>query len=324
MNINKIIIIGIMALLPFFFNSQEKKIIKWGDVLKGHTHNLMAERIASEVKQKSNGRIEIQVYQGGQLGGSKDQVQAVSYGTQQVTMESAGILSSFLPSISVFAAPYVWRDMTHVYSVFNGSIGKDFIEKLIASSNIRILGVTYYGTRHLTTANKLVKNVKDMSGFKLRVQQNDVAIAAAKAWGAVPTPINFNELYDALKLKIVDGQENPLPTIYNSKFYSVQKYLVLTGHTIDARFIMINETFWKSLSSGDQKILKDAIDSGIKWANEQIVKQEKELLAKLKSEGMFVVEPNINEFKKAITSSLPKKFESQWGIGMYEKIASYK
>ena len=115
---------------------------------------------------------------------------------------------------------------------------------------MRILGTTYYGTRHVTTTAKAVKSPADMVGFKLRVPENDVFKAMAEAWGAKPTPMNFGELYLALKQNVVDGQENPLPTIKSGKFDEVQKYLVLTGHIITPRLVVVNEAFWQRPDAG--------------------------------------------------------------------------
>ena len=113
---------------------------------------------------------------------------------------------------------------------------------------MRILGTTYYGTRHITTTSKEVKSPADMVGFKLRVPENDVFKAMAEAWGAKPTPMNFGELYLALKQNVVDGQENPLPTIKSGKFDEVQKYLVLSAHIITPRLVVVNEAFWQGLT----------------------------------------------------------------------------
>jgi len=206
----------------------------------------------------------------------------------------------------------------------NGPIGQDFNKQLIEKRGMRILGTTYYGIRQLTTTDKEVRSVKDMKGFKLRVPENEVFMAMAKSWGAKPTPMNFNELYLALKQHVVDGQENPLPTIDAAKFYEVQKYLVLTGHIITPRLVVINERFWEKLSPEDQKIVEAAVQHGIAWNNEQILSKEKALLEKFKEKGMIIIKPNVEEFREAVLKVVPKMFEKKWGKGMWEKIESVK
>jgi TRAP-type C4-dicarboxylate transport system substrate-binding protein len=189
---------------------------------------------------------------------------------------------------------------------------------------MRILGTTYYGTRHLTTSNKNVKAPADLAGFKLRVPENDVFKAMAEAWGARPTPMNFGELYLALKQGTVDGQENPLPTIKSGKFDEVQKYLVLTGHIITPRLVVVNDGFWKGLKPADQKLLQDAIDAGIQWQNAELASQEKALVESMRSGGMTVVPVDIEAFRKPVVDAVVPKFESRWGKGTYEKLQQIK
>ena len=223
--------------------------IRWGDVVGGtHPSVQMIDRIAAEAKEKSGGRIVIQSFAGGQLGGSRDMIDAVANGAQQMVTEGAANFGAWVPSISVVEAPYIWRDAAHLDKAMNGPIGGEFNDTLVKARGMRILGTTYYGTRHITTTSKEVKSPADMVGLKLRVPENDVFKAMAEAWGAKPTPMNFGELYLALKQGVVDGQENPLPTIKSGKFDEVQKYLVLSAHIITPRLVVINEAFWQGLS----------------------------------------------------------------------------
>ncbi len=222
--------------------------IRWGDVVPAsHPSVQMIERIAADVKAKSGGRIVIQAFPAGQLGGSRDMIDAVANGAQQIVTEGAANFGAWVPSISVVEAPYVWRDAAHLQKAMSGPVGQKFNETLVKARGMRILGTTYYGTRHITTTSKEVRSPADLAGFKLRVPENDVFKAMAEAWGAKPTPMNFGELYLALKQNVVDGQENPLPTIKSGKFDEVQKYLVLSGHIITPRLVVVNEAFWQGL-----------------------------------------------------------------------------
>jgi tripartite ATP-independent transporter DctP family solute receptor len=215
--------------------------IRWGDVVGGtHPSVQMIDRIAAEAKDKSGGRIVIQSFAGGQLGSSRDMIDAVANGVQQIVTEGAANFGAWVPSTSVVEATNIWRDAAHLDKAMNGPIGEQFNETLVKARGMRILGTTYYGTRHITTTAKAVKTPADMAGFKLRVPENDVFKAMAEAWGAKPTPMNFGELYLALKQGAVDGQENPLPTIKSGKFDEVQKCLVLSAHIITPRLVVVN------------------------------------------------------------------------------------
>jgi tripartite ATP-independent transporter DctP family solute receptor len=299
--------------------------LRWGDVVPAsHPSAQMIEKIAAEVKAKSGGRIVVQAFPGGQLGSSRDMIEAVANGTQQVVTEGAANFGAWVPAISVVESPYVWRDADHLVRAMSGPVGREFNNELVAKRGMRILGTTYYGTRHLTTTNKAVKTPADLVGFKLRVPENDVFKAMAEAWGAKPTPMNFGELYLALKQGTVDGQENPLPTIKAGKFDEVQKYLVLTGHIITPRLVVVNEGFWKKLQPADQKIIQDAVDAGIAWQNAELVKQEKALVETFKAAGVTVIPVDVDAFSKPVVSAVVPRFEGKWGKGTYEKLHDMK
>jgi len=319
-------IVALALAAAFASGAQAQTVtIRWGDVVPAtHPSVQMIERIAADVKAKSNGRIAIQAFPAGQLGGSRDMIDAVANGVQQIVTEGAANFGAWVPSISVVEAPYVWRDAAHLQKAMGGPVGQKFNETLVKARGMRILGTTYYGTRHITTTSKEVRSPADLVGFKLRVPENDVFKAMAEAWGAKPTPMNFGELYLALKQNVVDGQENPLPTIKSGKFDEVQKYLVLSGHIITPRLVVVNEAFWQGLAAADRKLLEDAIRAGIAWQDEELAKQEKSLVDTFKAAGMTVITPDANAFRAPVLAKVPKMFESKWGAGTFEAIQAIK
>jgi tripartite ATP-independent transporter DctP family solute receptor len=299
--------------------------LKWGDVLASdHPSVIMISKVAEIASAKSNGRIEIQGYSGGQLGGSRDMIEAVGMGTQDMVTEGAANFGQWVPSIGIVEAPYIWRGVDHLMAVMNGPIGQQMNQELINKRGIRILGTTYYGVRNVTTTEKKIQTVDDMKGFKIRVPENDIFMAMARSWGAKPTPMNFNELYLALRQKVVDGQENPSPTIDSAKFYEVQKYLILTGHIITPRLVVINEKTWQKLSQDDQRILMESVEEGIAYNNAEILKREKDLKAKFEKQGMTIITPNTDEFRNAVLDTVPAMFEKKWGKGLWNKIQAVK
>ncbi|HSB73614.1 MAG TPA: sialic acid TRAP transporter substrate-binding protein SiaP [Candidatus Methylomirabilis sp.] len=296
-------------------------IVRWGDVLAAdHIAVKMIDRIAKQASEKTQGRIQIQAYPSSQLGSSKEMIEAVVLGTQQMVTEGAANFGQWVPSISVIESPYVWRDAAHLSKVMSGPIGEDLSKQLIEKRGVRILGTTYYGVRQLTTTAKAVRTAADMKEFKLRVPENEVFLAMARAWGAKPTPMTFGELYLALRQNVVDGQENPLPTIDSGKFFEVQKYLVLTGHILTPRLVVINDKFWQGLPAADQKALSDAVAEGIAWNNQEIQAAERALVEKFKKAGMEVIQPDVESFRKPVLDTVPKMFEARWGKGLFERI----
>jgi TRAP-type transport system periplasmic protein len=298
-------------------------VIRWGELLAAtHPQVRMVERIAREVKEKSGGRIDIQLFPNGQLGSGKDMIESVSAGALQFTTDGAGALGAFLPQLSLIEAPYLWRDAAHLAKVAATPLFSRMNADLSARRGMRMLNVTYYGKRHLTTGTKNVRSPADMAGFKLRVPPVDVFQAMADAWGARATPIAFPELYLALSQGAVDGQENPLPTIQSGKFFEVQKFLVLTEHIITPRMVIVNDAFWNGLSTADRTLLEAAFGDGQKWQDAELLSQEASLVATLRGAGMTVVEPNLDEWRKPVLATVPARFESRWGKGNFEALGA--
>ena len=295
--------------------------IRWGESLAiSHPQVQMAERISKEVKEKTSGRIDIQIFPNSQLGSGKEMIEAVSAGALQMTTDGAGALSAFLPQLSVVEAPYLWRDAAHMSKAAGTPLYAKLNDDLTSRRNMRMLNITYYGKRHLTTGSKLVRTPADMAGFKLRVPPVDVFLAMAESWGARGTPIAFGELYLALSQGAVDGQENPLPTIQSGKLFEVQKYLVLTEHIITPRMIIVNESFWKGLKPADRDVLQAAFAAGAAWQDKELLSQEASLVNTFKTQGMTVIEPDLALWRKPVLDTVPKKFAEKWGKGTFESL----
>jgi TRAP-type C4-dicarboxylate transport system substrate-binding protein len=198
----------------------------------------------------------------------------------------------------------------------------EMTDELVARRGMRLLQVTYYGKRHLTTGAKEVRTPADMVGFKLRVPPVDVFQAMAEAWGARATPIAFPELYLALSQGAVDGQENPLPTIQSAKLYEVQKYLVLTQHILTPRIIIANEDFWQGLSAADREMMQAAFATAAAWQDQETLALEASLADTLRSEGMTVIEPDLEAWRRPVLETVPARFEERWGKGAFETLAA--
>jgi len=314
-----------MAAGPFVrrAGAQTKTIVRYGDVLPANYPSVVAlEAAGKEIAAKTGGRLEMQVFPASQLGTQRDMIEALGSNALQLYTDGAATFGSWVPAISVLEAPYVWRDAAHMAKGMASADGRNLSDALVKTRGMRILDTIYYGTRQLTTASKPVKEPKDMVGFKLRVPPVDVFNAMAEAWGARPTPINFGELYLALKQELVDGQENPLPTIQSAKIFEVQKFLVLTAHIITPRFVVVNEQFWRGLSDADRTIMQTALAKAVVSANTEIIKQETALLDTFTKGGMTVITPNVVAFRDAVIKAVPPKFESRWGKGTFERLQS--
>jgi len=169
--------------------------LRWATVLPTtHPMVTMMDRVAKQVKDETGGSLEIQTFPGGQLGSSRDTIESTSSGAIQIVDEGAAQFGQFVPQFSILEAPYLWRDPQHMRRVLNSPILEEMNAQLVQKRQMRIIGATYYGKRHVTSGNKAINKVEDILGFKLRIPEVDTFRAMAEAWGARPTPMNISEL----------------------------------------------------------------------------------------------------------------------------------
>jgi len=297
--------------------------LRWATVLPvSHPGVAMMNKVADAVRAETGGAVEIQTFPSGQLGSSRDVIEATSSGAIQMVDEGAAQFGQFVAPFSILEAPYLWRDPAHMRRALDAALMDDMKAQLIAKREMRVIGSTYYGTRHVTSGKREIHTAADMQGFKLRIPEVDTYRAMAEAWGARPTPLNIGELYLALSQGAVDGQENPLPTIQASKFNEVQKFLILTAHIMTPRLIVVNETAWKGLDAKQQDVLRAALAKFGADQDAEIVRQESGLADTFRSGGMTVIAPEIASFSQPVLAKVPPMFEARWGKGLWDKIAA--
>jgi TRAP-type transport system periplasmic protein len=218
---------------------------------------VMSDVFAKEVKAKSGGRIDVQVFGAGALGGEKDIVEGVKNGVIQAGLAS-GVMANFFPSAMVTDLPYLFPNDEVADKVMDGPFGQKLSADFQAATGMHNLCFGEVGFRHFSTGKVPVHSPKDLKGLKIRVQETPLYVTEMKALGAQPTPIAFPETYTALQTGVVDGQENPLPTFIFAKFYEVQKNVTLDGHNYGIDWFVLSDKFWKSLPADLQKVVSDS------------------------------------------------------------------
>ena len=204
--------------------------LKWAHVYEVtepyHTEALWA---ASEIRKRTSGRYDIEVFPASQLGNENQLDKALGVGTIDIVYVGINFVAATYEPLGITGAPFMLRDFDH-WKAYRGSrlfaeLAKGYEDK----TRHKIAALTYYGQRHVT-ANRRISKPEDMRGMKLRVPPAPLVLMFTKSVGADATPIAFSDVYTALQQGLVDGQENPLPTIMAKKFYEVQSHIVLTGH----------------------------------------------------------------------------------------------
>ena len=246
------------------------------------------------VGEKSGGKMKIQAFWGGALGGDLQATQSLRSGTQEMVITSTSPLIGILPDLGVFDLPFLFANEKEADAVLDGDFGKYISDKMPA---VGLVNIAYWenGFRNLTNSQRPVTKMEDLNGVKLRVMQNPVYLDAFKTLGANAIPLPFSELFTALETKTVDGQENPYNTILSSKFYEVQKYLSVTNHVYSPWIVLVSKKWWDQLSKAEQKVLLDAAKVSREYERKDTRAEAGRALNDLKGKGMQINELSVAE-----------------------------
>jgi tripartite ATP-independent transporter DctP family solute receptor len=231
----------------------------------------------------------VQVYANAQLGDDVRATEAVRMGTLEMVTTSASPLTGLVPEFNVFDLPFIIPSEKAADAIFDGPIGAKLAAALEAKG-IKLLAYYENGFRQLTNSAREVKNPADLKGLKIRTMQNPIHLEAFRAMGANPTPMPFSEVFTALQQKTIDGQENPIPTIWLSKFYEVQKFVSLTGHVYGPHIMLIGKKLWDSFPAADQKIIADAAQESAVYQRSINRKMNRDFVDNLRKAGVTVTE----------------------------------
>lgn len=286
-----------------------------------HYEAMMAFKEA--VESKSNGNITVDTFHSGSLFKQDQELSAVKTGQADIVYLSAPWLSENSPWISMFSAGYMFKSYDHMTQVLNGEVGTEVFEKVVEEQGIRPLKAFYLGTRQINLVeDKAVKTPADLKGVNLRMPNSEAWLFLGKALGANPTPIAFSELYMALQTGTVDGQDNPLPTVKNAKFYEVTKSISITNHLVDSVWPTINEAKWNSLSSEQQDIVMDAMEEARNTCDTLNRDREAELVEFFKGEGVNVYEADVDAFSDVVLKQYIENEDltADWDMDLFEKV----
>ena len=285
--------------------AQAQTKIKWAHVYETseayHTQSVWA---ADEIKKRSNGKFDIQVFPASSLGKETDINQGLQLGTVDMIISGPSFAARSYPRFGIAYYPFIFRDGDHLLAYAKSPVFKEMVDEFRVKTGIQVTAYTYYGARH-TTSQKAFTNCEGMKGLKIRVPDVPAYTATPKACGANPTPIAFAEVYLALQNGTVDAQENPLTTIEAKKFYEVQKAIMLTGHIVDGLTTQIAPHIWSKLSDAEKTMFTDVTREAASRATAEIKKREGELVDEFKKKGLQIVAVDRKSFQDAVLKSSP-------------------
>lgn len=254
------------------------------------------------------------------------EIEAIARGNLEMSIASAQELATIIPGWSIFTAGYLLRDADHQKKVFASGVMDDLKKQTEDKLGVKLISVMYLGKRHVNLrTEKEVKTPADLAGVKLRMPGGDSWQFLGKALGANPLPMAFTEVYTALQTGAIDGQDNPLPSDRDSKFYEVTKQIVLTAHLVDQNYLAIGKKVFEKFTPEQQKRILAAADDAAEYGRQNQLKLETELEGFFREKGLKVYAPDIEAFRTHVQKEyLASKFSKDWPAGMVDKINAIK
>lgn len=264
------------------------------------------------VEGRSGGAVTIDIYPNQQMGGDREYTEACMMGNVTMGSPSSAPVAAFVPEVNVFESPFIFADRDAAYAALDGEAGQSILDALEAC-NLKGLGYFENGFRELTT-NKEIAVKDDLKGLKIRTMENDVHLAVWKALGANPSPLAFGELYTALQQKTFDAQENPLETIYNTKFYEVQSHVYMTNHIYTPYIVFMNLDIWNGLNSETQELIQTCLREAIDYQRQLSAEAEKECTDAINGTSKSQVSEISDELRQELVSACADVYDMIKGL----------
>jgi tripartite ATP-independent transporter DctP family solute receptor len=250
-----------------------------------------AEYLATEIRDKSENRIEPKVYHSGVLSGGKGEaeIEMCQQGSIEIHITSTAYLANLVPKTSVVSLPFLFRDIDQVAAFTKSrSTSLSSISSELNEKNLHIIAWWPRGFRQLTNNKLRVQNIEDLRGLKLRVMNNPLYADNMKAMSANPVPMAWGEVYNGLQLGTIDGQENAEDVIYSSRLFEAQKFMTIWDYSIDFEVVLVNLEWWKQLPDEHRNLIQQVADASVTF-EEELLRQNTALLRKkIAEEGVEI------------------------------------
>ena len=253
------------------------------------------------------------------------ELEAIAAGNLTMSIASAQELAQFFPEFSIFATGYVHQDAAHQVRVFNDPLMDPFKQTVEDELGVKLLSVMYLGRRHVNlrqTREELeVMTPEDLAGVNLRMPGTDAWQFLGAALGASPTPLAFSEVYTSLSSGAIDGQDNPLPTVVDQKFYEVTNQIALTSHLVDLNYIAFSLETWNSLTPDQQLTVQRAADAAAAYGRLRQLDKENNLADFIRAQGVEIYTPDLEAFRTHVQAQyVGSEVAASWPEGVLDRI----
>lgn len=288
-----------------------------------HPYQYGSERFAELVSEKIGGRIAVEVYPASQIASGAKSIEFVQMGTLDIALESTMSAENFVPEIGVLNLPFLFENADQAFTVLDGDVG-DELRAAAEAKGFKILCWMYNGFRDISNSVKPITGPEDLKGLKIRVPESQVFLKTFETLGAVPTPMAVSEVFTAMQLKTVDGQENPSAIFVNNKYNEVNDYYSVTHHIFTAEPLIMSLDKFNSFSGDDQKALLEAAQEAAEYQRKLAIDSADQELQQIKDAGVNVnVVDDMSTFKTAV-QPVYEAFKDQYGTLIEEIQAAVK
>ena len=215
------------------------------------------EHVGELLSDWTNGRIQVQMFAGRQLGEEKDTIEQTIAGAIELNRVNLAPLNGIIPETAIPALPYIFRSIDHMHKVMDGEIGAEILASMEKHG---LVGLAFYdsGARSFYNSQRPINSPADMKGMKIRVQNSDLFVATMEALGANATPMEFGQVYEALKTGVIDGAENNWPSYESTRHFEVANHYTLDQHSLSPEVLVISKIAWDKLSATDKQLVRKA------------------------------------------------------------------
>ncbi|MEA5033103.1 MAG: TRAP transporter substrate-binding protein [Sphaerochaeta sp.] len=316
-----------IALTMVFAQAQTEKAmtIKLGHIRDAeHPTHKGALLFADLVKEKSDGRITVNVFPNSQLGGIQEMFAQMKTGDLELVYGGINTLAFIKggEAYEITAIPFLYRDYEHMRKVMLSDAFKPIMAEAEKATGVKILNITGDTAPRGLTANKKILSPADFRGLKIRTAASEVVLRVMKKLGALPQQVPFADLYVSLKTGVVDAQENGAITVANTSMFEVQKFYMKTDYIRDIETFYMSPSFYNSMTEADRRILLDASEEAGKLVTRLTAEQLATAYDKLAEHMTVVTEPELRlgEIRTALEGVFDDWEGVKWPVGLLEKI----
>lgn len=289
-----------------------------------HPINTRQQEALDRIREATGGRVDIKLFPANQLGSDTDLLSQVRSGGVDFFNLSSSILSTLAPSAGLLNTGFAFPDYETVWKAMDGDVGAYVRGQIAKVGIVAPFRIYDNGFRQITSSTRPINVPADLKGFKIRVPPSPILTSLFKALDAGPAPINFNEVYSALQTKVVEGQENPLPIIYTTRLYEVQKYCSMTGHTWDGYWILANRRSWQRLPEDMRAVVTREVDKTAMDQREDIAKLSVSLREDLTAKGLQFNDVDRSVFRETLgKTTYYKDWKIKFGDEAWSTLEKY-